>query len=64
MENNELYNLLKEHIEEKDNNKYLDKFATLFLALYITSTLTTTMQHINKTLKDLGVIKENVASNL
>lgn len=58
-ENNELYKLLKNHIEIKDNNKYLDKFATFFITLYITLTLQTTMNKIKKTLKELGVIKED-----
>lgn len=58
-ENNKLYKILKNHIEIKDNKKYLDKFATLFITLFITSTLQTTMYKINKTLKELGVIKED-----
>lgn len=58
-ENNELYELLKNHIEIKDNNKYLDEFATLFLTMIIASTIQSTMYKIKKTLKELGVIKEN-----
>lgn len=58
-ENNELYELLKNHIEVKNNNKYLDKFATLFLTRYISSTLQATMHKIKITLKELGVIKDD-----